>query len=211
MVTRSRGRPRSFDRDTALERATHVFWRHGYGATSISDLTAAMGIGAPSLYAAFGDKQTLFEEVVAHYVEVYGSFVGQAMAEEPTARRAVERVLRRAADEYAVPGRPAGCLVISAATNYQDSAREVAEKLRAVRERNARAFGSRIRVDVAAGVLPEDVDADALARYSAAVMQGMSQQARDGAGAEELRSVAELAMRAWPAERRDGEPERPAR
>ncbi|KAB8171071.1 TetR family transcriptional regulator [Streptomyces sp. 3MP-14] len=200
MVTRSRGRPRSFDRDAALEQATRTFWQHGYEATSISDLTAAMGIGAPSLYAAFGDKRTLFEQVVAHYVERYGSFVGRAMAEEPTARAAVGRVLREAAVEYTTPGRPTGCMIVSAVTNYQESAREVAEELRVVRDGNRRAFRSRIRVDIASGVLPATVDADALARYSGAVMQGMSQQARDGADVDELTAVAELAMAAWPRE-----------
>ncbi|RMI43999.1 TetR/AcrR family transcriptional regulator [Streptomyces triticirhizae] len=210
MVTRSRGRPRSFDRDAALEQATRAFWQHGYEATSISDLTAAMGIGAPSLYAAFGDKRTLFEQVVAHYVERYGSFVGRAMAEEPTARAAVGRVLREAAVEYTTPGRPTGCLIVSAVTNYQESVREVAEELRVVREGNLRAFRGRIRMDIASGVLPASVDADALARYTGVVMQGMSQQARDGADVEELTAVAELAMSAWPRElpQEDAERER---
>ncbi|WP_062208539.1 TetR/AcrR family transcriptional regulator [Streptomyces sp. NBRC 109706] len=200
MVTRSRGRPRSFDRDTALEQATHAFWEHGYEATSIADLTAAMGIGAPSLYAAFGDKRSLFEEVVAFYVERYGSFIGRALAEEPTARRGVARVLREAAVEYTRQGRPAGCLVVSAVTNYADSAREVAEELRVIRRGNFQAVRDRVRMDIAAGVLPATADAEGLARFTSAVIQGMSQQARDGATAAELAVVAEAALRAWPEE-----------
>ncbi|GAA2400666.1 TetR/AcrR family transcriptional regulator [Streptomyces glaucosporus] len=198
MTTGQRGRPRSFDRDTALEKALRAFWEHGYETTSIADLTRAMGIAAPSLYAAFGDKRTLFEEVVEVYVRRYGGFIGRALTEEPTARDAVGRVLREAAVEYTEPGRPPGCLVINAAVNAAPASAEVAGALRAMREENVRAFASRIRTGVAAGELPEDTDALALARFATSVMQGMSQQARDGAGREELEAVAATAMRAWP-------------
>lgn len=198
MTAKPRGRPRSFDRETALQRATEVFWQHGYETTSIADLTRAMGIGAPSLYAAFGDKRTLFEEVVASYVGRYGSFVGRAMAEEPTARDAIARTLREAAAEYTAPGRPRGCLVISAAVNYPESSAEVADGLCRKRAANLRAFESRIRFDIAAGLLPPGTDAAALTAFTGAVMQGMSQLSRDGASREDLEAVAETAMRAWP-------------
>ncbi|MFI9826257.1 TetR/AcrR family transcriptional regulator [Streptomyces sp. NPDC051913] len=191
-----RGRPRSFDRATALEKAILAFWEHGYEATSVSDLTRAMGIGAPSLYAAFGDKRALFEEVVLEYGRRYGSFGDRALAEEPTARAAVERMLREAAVEYTAPGRPHGCLVIHAATNCTSA--EVEESLRDRRNANIAAFESRIRADVAAGELPADTDAAALARHAGAMIQGMSQQARDGASREELEALAEIAMAIWP-------------
>lgn len=200
MTTRHRGRPRSFDRDTALEKALRAFWEHGYETTSIADLTRAMGIAAPSLYAAFGDKKTLFEEVVEVYVRRYGGFIGRALAEESTARSAVGRVLREAAVEYTEPGRPPGCLVINAAVNAAPASAEVTEALRGMREENVHALTSRIRAGVEAGELPEETDAAALARFVGAVLQGMSQQARDGAGREELEAVAAIAMRAWPGE-----------
>nr|BFD82760.1 TetR/AcrR family transcriptional regulator [Streptomyces sp. Xyl84] len=193
---RRRGRPRSFDRATALEKAVLAFWEHGYEGTSVSDLTRAMGIGAPSLYAAFGDKQALFAEVVRDYGERYGSFGARALTEEPTARAAVERILREAAAEYTAPGRPHGCLVIHAATNCTTP--EVEQSLRARRNENIAAFESRIKADVAAGTLPADTDTGALARYAGALIQGMSQQARDGASREELEAVAEIAMTIWP-------------
>ncbi|MFJ6520419.1 TetR/AcrR family transcriptional regulator [Streptomyces filamentosus] len=196
MTTGQRGRPRSFDRPTALEQATMAFWEHGYETTSVSDLTRAMGISAPSLYAAFGDKRTLFEEVVAEYVLSHGAFGTRAFEEEPTARAGVARMLREAAVHYTAPGHPRGCLVISAATNC--STPEVEEALRARRNANLAAIEERIRRDVDAGALPGDADPRTLARLSGAVLQGMSQQARDGATEEELAAVAESAMLAWP-------------
>ncbi|ANH93361.1 TetR family transcriptional regulator [Streptomyces sp. SAT1] len=195
-AARRRGRPRSFDRATALEKAVLAFWENGYEGTSVSDLTRVMGIGAPSLYAAFGDKQALFAEVVRDYGERYGSFGERALAEEPTARAAVERMLREAAAEYTAPGRPHGCLVIHAAANCTTP--EVEESLRARRNENIAAFESRIRADVAVGELPADTDTGALARYVGALVQGMSQQARDGARREELEAVAEIALAVWP-------------
>jgi TetR/AcrR family transcriptional regulator, copper-responsive repressor len=198
MTAKQRGRPRSFDRDAALERAVEIFWEHGYEGTSVADLTRAMGIGPPSLYAAFGDKRTLFEEVVESYVREYGGFIERALAEEPTARSAVRRALREAAVEYTWPGRPHGCLVISAAATHSAGATEVAERLRAMRRHNVGQFERRIAADIAGGELPAGTDAAALARFTAAVLQGMSQQSRDGADGEELLRVAEQAMAAWP-------------
>ena len=198
MVTRQRGRPRSFDRLTALEQATMAFWEHGYETTSVADLTRAMGISAPSLYAAFGDKETLFEEVVEAYAGSYGAYGGRAFAEEPTARGAIGRVLREAAELFTESGHPRGCLMISAAINC--STPEVEEALRMRREANLTSFEARIRRGVEAGELSPGTDARGLARFSAAVLQGMSQQARDGATKEDLAAVAEWAMRSWPAE-----------
>ncbi|MGW3294010.1 TetR/AcrR family transcriptional regulator [Streptomyces xiamenensis] len=197
MVTRTRGRPRSFDRATALERALLSFWEHGYDATSIADLTRTMGIGAPSLYAAFGDKKTLFEEVLRLYTDRYG-FVPQALDEEATAYAAIARVLREAAAEYTEPGRPAGCLILSD-TAQADASRDAAHELRLRRAWTRTVLGRRLREGVAAGELPSDTDTDGLARFVQSVVIGMSQQAREGASREELEAVAEAALRAWPA------------
>lgn len=192
-----RGRPRAFDRAKVLDLALRTFWEHGYEATSVATLTRAMGIKAPSLYAAFGDKKALFEEVVRVYGETYGAFSTRALAEEPTAREAVERMLREAATEYTLAGRPRGCLIITAATNCASP--DVEAALRERRRAAVAGFESRVRADLATGLLPPGTDPVALAHYVGAVLQGLSQQARDGAGRAVLEAIAALAMAAWPA------------
>ncbi|MEU9867612.1 TetR/AcrR family transcriptional regulator [Actinomadura sp. NPDC048021] len=195
-----RGRPRAFDRDAALTAATRLFWERGYEATSVGELTEAMGIRPGSLYAAFGDKKSLFEEVVHSYGRSpAGAFMGVALDEEPTAYGAFARILREAAANYADPSHPAGCLTISAATNVTPQDAEVAAFLRDLRNRNLEVFRSRLQAARQAGELPAATDPGALASYFAAVIQGMSQRACDGASAAELTEIAELALAAWPA------------
>ncbi|MFI9596954.1 TetR/AcrR family transcriptional regulator [Nonomuraea sp. NPDC052265] len=191
-------RQRAFDRDAALESALRAFWKHGYEATSIAELTAAMGIRPPSLYAAFGDKRRLFEEAVRRYQLTYGAFTTRALTEEPTGRRAVERVLRESAAEYAGADHPPGCLIISAAVNCGPESAEVEELLRGFREEAKAAIRRRIDDDVAAGRLAPGTDTGALATFFASVIQGMSTQSRDGAPYADLLGVAELAMTAYP-------------
>jgi AcrR family transcriptional regulator len=196
MAAHPRGRPRSFDRDEALGKAIHLFWAKGYEATSISDLTTAIGIGAPSLYAAFGDKKTLFNETVEVYRARYGGYIARALSEEPTAKQAIARVLREAADEHTRAGRPPGCMLLCAGDNTNSA--EVAQQLRRLRERDVAAFRQRIQTDIDAGILLPNTDAAALARYTGAVLQGMSQCARDGASRKELEQVAAIALLGWP-------------
>lgn len=191
----TKGRPRSFDRDEALRRATEVFWERGYETASIAELTAAMGIRPPSLYAAFGDKRALFDEVIAGYQAVNGPVVEEAFA-APTAREGMELLLHRLADDYTDPSHPPGCLVISAAVNVADHG--VRDALRADRNANKAAIAERIAVDVRAGLLPDEVDPQEVATFYAAVVQGMSTQACDGATREELHAIAAAGMRAWP-------------
>ncbi|MFA1546808.1 TetR/AcrR family transcriptional regulator [Actinomadura chokoriensis] len=195
----ARGRPRTFDRDTALAAATRLFWERGYEATSVGELTEAMGIRPASLYAAFGDKKSLFKEAVAAYGRSpEGAFVARALAEEPTARKAFTRILHEAAAIYPDPSHPAGCLVITAATNVALKDAEVETHLRDLRNTNLKTFEARLRTARADGEVPASADPEALAHYFGAIIQGMSQQARDGASRRTLTDVADQAMRTWP-------------
>lgn len=194
-----RGRPPAFDRAAVLEAATRLFWERGYEATSIGDLTRAMGIKPGSLYAAFGDKKTLFKEAVQAYgASPVGAFMAAALDEEPTARGAMARILREAAANYPDPAHPAGCLTISAATNVTEADDEIAVYLRDLRNANLGYFTARFTEAQRTGELSKDAEPAALAAYFAAVIQGMSQRACDGATAAELRTTAALALAAWP-------------
>lgn len=194
-----RGRPRAFDRDAAVAAATRLFWERGYEATSISDLTEAMGIRSGSLYAAFGDKPALFREALAAYgASPYGAFVARAFAEEETAHGAIARMLREAARIFPDPSHPAGCMTINAATNVSPPNSEVQDLLRDQRNANIDVMTERLRTGQRNGELPPTADPAGLAAFYAAVFQGMSQRARDGATESELSVTAELALSAWP-------------
>ena len=195
MATTTRGRPRSFDRDAALDKAIRLFWRRGYEATSVRDLTEELGIGAPSLYSAFGDKQQLFSEALQVYDQQYGGFINAALAEEPTAKLAAARVFAQAPTRYTRQGLPTGCLVISGDAGTTD--RVVITHLRAIRQRNIAGFAEKIHSDIASGILPGDTDAQSLARYTMWMLSGMAQDARDGVSRAELERVARLGMTAW--------------
>src|SRR5687767_6665585 len=108
------GRPRAFDTDKALDHALLVFWRKGYEGASLSELTKAMGINRPSLYAAFGDKKALFRKALDRYMEGPAAYVREAL-NEPTARAVVERLLGGAADLLTDPRTPQGCLTVQSA------------------------------------------------------------------------------------------------
>lgn len=196
MATAARGRPRSFDRDAALDRAIRLFWRRGYEATSVRDLTEELGIGAPSLYGAFGDKRQLFLEALRVYDENYGGFIDRALTDEPTARRAAARMFAEAPKLYTRRNLPAGCLIANG--DASDTNREIAEHLRKLRDSKVAALAARIRADVSAGELPADTDAQALSRYTMTALRGIAQGARDGVPRTELDRVAEIALRAWP-------------
>lgn len=194
-----RGRPRKFDREQALERALDLFWTRGYEATSLADLTEAMGIAPPSLYAAFGSKEQLFFEALERYGVQYGAIVERALEEGATAREAVERLLAESARLYTLPGKPRGCFVVAGAANCTPAAASVERTLRELRRRSEARLRARLERAVREGELPAGADVDALAAFVAAVTQGMSQHARDGASRAELEAIARTALAAWPA------------
>jgi AcrR family transcriptional regulator len=203
MAMTTRGRPRSFDRDAALDKAIRLFWQRGYEATSVRDLTEELGIGAPSLYNAFGDKQQLFTEALRVYDERYGGFIDAALIEEPTARQTAARVFAEAPARYTRQGLPAGCLIISGDVGTADT--RITTHLKRIRESKVAAFAAKIRAGIASGELPADTNAQALARYTMSALTGLAQAARDGVPRSELERVTKIALGAWPqASRRPG-------
>lgn len=195
---RPRGRPRAFDREVALDRAMHLFWEQGYETTSVAELTAAMGIAPPSLYAAFGDKEGLFRAVVERYETCVGGGLRAALDGAPTARDAVAGLLAATAASIADGSHPPGCLLVLSATRCSAAGAAVGADLAARRRAAGDAIRARIDRGIAEGDVPAGTDAGALARFYATVVQGLSIQALDGAAPGELAAVVEAAMRAWP-------------
>ena len=194
----NRGRPRTFDADKALDRALNVFWLKGYEGASLPELTRAMRINRPSMYAAFGNKEALFNKALARYREGPAAAVRRAL-DEPTARAVVERLFSAGIDLVTDSRHPRGCLAVQAALACGDEAQCVQKALVAHRESGVAGLRKRLERAQAEGDLPRSTDPAALARYAATVMHGIAVQAASGATRQELRRVAELALRAFPA------------
>jgi AcrR family transcriptional regulator len=191
------GRPLGFDPEKALEAALRVFWRKGYEGTALSDLTAAMEINRPSIYATFGNKEALFRKALDRYNAQMTGYTADAL-KEPTARAVAERLFVGAADLLSCPGNPKGCLMVQGALACGDEADPIRKELisrRATGEAELRERFERAKVE---GDLPAGADPGDLARYVMAVMHGMSVQSAGGASRGELQGVIDLSLRAWP-------------
>jgi AcrR family transcriptional regulator len=194
--TRPRGRPRAFDPDMALEAALRVFWQKGYEGTTLSDLTAAMGINRPSIYATFGNKEALFRKALDRYSERMTNYTAEAL-EEPTARAVAKRLLAGTADLLSCPGNPKGCLMVQGALACGEEADPIRKELISRRATGEAALRERFERAKAEGDLPAGADPGDLARYLMAVMHGMSVQAAGGANRAALQGVIDLSLPAW--------------
>ena len=195
------GRPREFDVDKALDRALQVFWRRGYEGTSLPALTKAMRISRPSLYAAFGNKESLFRKAVDRYVDGPAAAIGKAL-EERTARGVVERLFRESVELITDSRNPRGCFLVQGALACGETADCLRREMAARRDALVVALRERLERAVTEGDLAADVEAADLARFVATVLHGMSVQAASGASREELERVAAIALEAWPSRRR---------
>ena len=191
------GRPLSFDREAALERAMLAFWQYGYETTSIADLTKTMGITPPSLYTAFKDKKHLFLEAARRYA---GDPVAtaQAIDDAACAHDAARAMLTGAAVAFTGDTTPKGCLLASATASGSAASSDVQIAIANIRNGIMDRLTARIKRDKLDGMLPPDTDANALAGLVIAVIQGMSVLARDGAPRSLLLGIGEAALRSWP-------------
>lgn len=193
-----RGRPRSFDREEALRKATEVFWALGYEGATLADLQTAMGgITAPSLYAAFGSKEELFREAVELYSRTVGATMMRSLTEPATVRAAIAAFLLAAADSFCCPGKPHGCLIVLGTMNCSRASSNVQEHLHAIRQQADKHIRGRLERAVGEGDLPAGLAIAAIASFYTTVLHGLAIRARDGVSRQALTAAIEGAMAAW--------------
>lgn len=197
---RQRGRPPTFDREEALQRAMELFWARGYEGVTLADLQSAMGgITPPSFYHAFGSKEELFRKAVDFYVATIGEPAMRALEDGKTARQAVEAMLRATAESFSSPGKPHGCLLVLGATNCAPSNKGPQDYLHSLRRRAPGVIEKRLKRAVDEGELSPGVDVPAAAAFYATIIHGLAVRAGDGASRKALMAAVEGAMAAWPA------------
>jgi len=190
-------RARSFDVDTAIDQALQEFWRKGYEGTSIADLTEALGINRPSLYAAFGNKEGLFRKALERYLSGPAAGIRGAL-EAPSARAAAERIMYFHADAAGDAERPEGCLLVQGALACSEESRPIRQALIDCRRAGEQALTERFKRAKAEGDLGPDDNPAELSRYVWTVCHGLSIEATSGATRAEQRRVVARALRAFP-------------
>ena len=190
-------RPREFDVELAIDAALRLFWQKGYSGVSLTDLTEALGINRPSLYAAFGSKEELFLRAVDRYITGPAAPVAAAM-NAGTAREVATKMMRFYADAAAQPDRPKGCLLVQGALVCSDESEPVKQALADKRLFAEAALATRFEQARREGDLSKNVKPADLARYVWTVCNGLAVQATGGATREQLRRAVDIAMRAWP-------------
>ncbi|GAB3834147.1 TetR/AcrR family transcriptional regulator [Dactylosporangium cerinum] len=192
-----RGRPRGFDRDVALRQAMLTFWEHGYEGTSMTDLTAALGIASASIYACFGSKEQLFREAVELYGTTEGDRTLRCLDESATARDGITAALEVSADRFADPATPPGCMVVLAALAGTTGNADLRDFLADRRALVQRSFRHRLERATQEGDVADGTDIEAVAAFYTTVLHGMAVQSRDGATRAQLQAVISGARSAW--------------
>lgn len=192
-----RGRPRSFCAEAALAAALRVFWSKGFEGASITELTEAMGITRPSLYAAFGNKEDLFRKALDLYERDKLAYVGAALA-EPTARGVASHMLHGALDMQTTGSDPKGCLGVISTVACGTEAESVRSDVMARQASTNAALLQRFEEAKVEGDLPDHVEPASLVRYLTAVLQGLCVQAGAGASPEDLRRIVDTTLDLWP-------------
>ena len=194
--TSVRGRPREFSVEEALSEALRVFWTLGYEGASITDLTEAMGITRPSLYAAFGNKEELFKKALDLYERDKLAYVGAAL-EAPTARGVAEHLLQGAID-LQTGSDPKGCLGVISSTACGTEAESIRQEVLKRRASSDAALLRRFERAKAEGDFPDHIAPEGLMSYLSAVLQGLCIQAGNGATLEDLQRLKETTLGLWP-------------
>lgn len=191
--TPATGRPRGFDEEAALDRAVEVFWRQGYEGTSISDLTGAMDINRPSLYATYGNKEQLFQRAFDRYRKTKVAYIADAF-EQPTAYAVIESFLRGSADALTADGHPRGCLSVQGGLACSPRNAGIPDTLAAGRAATERALAQRLARAIQDGDLRAEVDTRALARFVMILSEGFAVHAAAGAERGDLHASLDIAL-----------------
>lgn len=195
-IKKSRGRPSAFDYEDALEKALKVFWTRGYEGASMAELSEAMGINRPSIYAAYGNKEALFSKALSRYMNGPAAYVAEAM-QEPTAKQVALKFLTQSAEFLSNDSNPRGCMIAIGSLFSGAGSEQVQQELVAYRQGYENVLRERFDLAKSQNDLPQNVNTAALAKYIATVHQGMSVQATSGATKEELLAVVRLALNNW--------------
>jgi AcrR family transcriptional regulator len=188
------GRPIGFDKDAALEAAMLLFWERGYEGASMADLTQAMGLNPSSIYAAFGDKQALFQLVVKRYLESRAQYAARAL-EEPTLERVVRALFDNTVAFLTAPGHPPTCMTLAGAVGCSLEAAPARDLMREIRNQNQVAIRERLLKARKSGELAKEIDVDDYTRYLSTILAGLSIQAANGSTKTELKRTARMALR----------------
>ncbi|EIR8477519.1 TetR family copper-responsive transcriptional repressor ComR [Salmonella enterica] len=196
---KSRGRPKVFDREAALDKAMTLFWQHGYEATSLADLVEATGAKAPTLYAEFTNKEGLFRAVLDRYITRFASkHEAQLFCEEKSVESALEDYFTEIAACFTRTDTPAGCFMINTSATLAASSRDIARTVKSRHAMQEQTLIQFLRQRQERGEIPAHCNPQALAEYINCILQGMSISAREGATFEQLMQITRTTLRIWP-------------
>jgi AcrR family transcriptional regulator len=188
------GRPIGFDKEAALEAAMLLFWERGYEGTSMADLTQAMGLSPSSIYAAFGDKHTLFSLAVQRYLGTRAQYATDAL-QQPTFEKVIRALFHNTVSFLTAPGHPPTCMTLAGAMGCSLDAAPARDLMTAVRKQNEVAIRERLQQARKAGELPKEINVDDYTRYISMLLAGLSIQAANGSTGAELKRTSQMALR----------------
>lgn len=196
---KSRGRPKVFDREAALDKAMTLFWQHGYEATSLADLVEATGAKAPTLYAEFTNKEGLFRAVLDRYITRFASkHEAQLFCEEKSVECALEDYFTEIVACFTSTDTPAGCFMINTSATLAASSHNIARTVKSRHAMQEQTLIQFLRQRQERGEIPAHCNPQALAEYINCILQGMSISAREGATFEQLMQITRTTLRIWP-------------